>query len=508
MKIDILIYKTITNLFIAILLLLSSIIPITVFTISIIPVASIILAFIQYKLHVYYIDNMEHLHSCVENNDNKKLKELIEYGADVNKMGYLDHTPLDLATIYNNTDIAITLINAGAEINLQNKNGRTTLDLILEYNRKEILTPLIENDLDVDEIGWHTEYLMFEYAIENNKTELALKIIDKNNYINAKEKYDAKGKYIYSPLQDAALFNNTKVISKLIEIGTDINVKDQNAKTPLHKAAREHHTKSILELIEKGANVHARDVNNHTPLHIAVKDIYDFNENSIPDVSREIDSIIVLIVNGANLDSDDNPSDFTINYEKKYILREPIENLIVPYLRILIEYDCLSMLITQLQRTPLKQEHLNMFDAIDNKTMAFIKEKYKEATVDTPLESHKKELAKAICGHPNQSPYTDTKVKIGLFSMRYNLRDSYLKAYILFLGIKKLTENKIIQNILEYAGIIPMSIEKFDISLSDVRKKCMERNLSPQKRKEYDSRYGLITIPKHMTVNTPLSSKI
>lgn len=444
---------------------------------------------------------MDHLHSCVENDDNKKLKELIEYGADFNKRNYWGRPPLDLAIILNKTDIAITLINAGAKINLQDKNGRTSLDLILEYNRKEILTLLIENDLDVDKIGWYTEYLMFEYAIENNKTELALKIIDKNNYINAKEKY------VYSPLQDATLFNNTKVISKLIEIGTDINVKDHNASTPLHTAAREYHTKSILELIEKGANVHARDVNNNTPLHIAIKDIYDFNDD-IPDVSREIDSIIVLIVNGANLDSDENPSDFTINYEKISILKGPIENLIVPYLRILIEYDCLSMLITQLQRTPLKQEHLNMFDAIDNKTMAFIKEKYKEATVDTPLESHKKELAKAICGHPNQSPYTDTKVKIGLFSMRYNLRDSYLKAYILFLGIKKLTENKIIQNILEYAGIIPMSIEKFDISLSDVRKKCMERNLSPQKRKEYDSRYGLITIPKNMTVNTPLSSKI
>jgi ankyrin repeat protein len=372
---------------------------------------------------------------------------------------------------------------------INNKATHSYLHLysaIKSNNKKKVLEH-IDNGANINEKdsnGWTP----LHWAAKLDMTEIALELINRGADINAR----ASGG---TPLHIATKLGRAKTVLAIIDKGADINARDEYGSTPLHSAIQRKKVENMLALIYKGADINARDNYGNTPLHTAVS-----NGNN--------KSIIILNCNGSDKNamsnSKEKPIDI-INWEifissKRYniiknILQKSPEDLIAPYLSILIENNCYAMLLHELQRTPLKQEHLVACSDIDNKTMNFIKKKHDEATGDAPLENHRKELAKAICGHPNQSPNTDTKVKIGLFSLRYNLRDLYLKAYSLFFSIQKYTENKIIQNILEYSGIIPMGIEHFDIKPTPAMKIRIEnkqsQNITQNKHESYENRYTI-----------------
>jgi ankyrin repeat protein len=102
------------------------------------------------------------------------------------------------------------------------------------------------------------------FAIENEKTEIALRLIELGADVRAK---DNDG---HTPLHFVGIGGNTEIFLKLIKKGADVNAKNSQKCTPLHIALINGKTEMALELIKKGADFDVVSWNFETPLHIAI----------------------------------------------------------------------------------------------------------------------------------------------------------------------------------------------------------------------------------------------
>ena len=77
---------------------------------------------------------------------------------------------------------------------------------------------------------------------------------------------DAKNNFGQTPLHCSV---NVEVAKCLIKNGAMIETKDQDGETPLHSAAKDGHLEIVEYLIQQGAQVNIRDNNGQTPFDLA-----------------------------------------------------------------------------------------------------------------------------------------------------------------------------------------------------------------------------------------------
>lgn len=143
------------------------------------------------------------LHVAVAQQRPKKVRAIIDAGADVNSQWIEGRTPLHLtAEVGRNLEIVRYLIEAGADLNAE-----------VPYTRDPHLDP-----------GGVT------------------------------------------PLHVSAQYGNLEMMRYLIEKGADMNSKDQNGRTPLHASADEGHLKVVKYLFRKGADVNSKCNDGESPL--------------------------------------------------------------------------------------------------------------------------------------------------------------------------------------------------------------------------------------------------
>lgn len=161
-------------------------------------------------------DRLNLLLACaIMEHDEKKARDLILLGADVNRKSAIKETPLGLA---------------------------------IEYKLISIVKVLIEYGADVDAYIGDWPPIMF--ACENDNAEMVKVLIDAGANINARDKLG------WTPLLKAKSFEVTKL---LVEAGADINATNFRGKTALMLAANAGHAKSAELFLRSGADVSIRD---------------------------------------------------------------------------------------------------------------------------------------------------------------------------------------------------------------------------------------------------------
>jgi ankyrin repeat protein len=165
---------------------------------------------------------------------------LIEAGADVNKPGGEDWTPLMYAAFKGNLPVVIRLLESEASINAKNKkHGCTALAVAVSKNHREIVKELIKRGAAV------------EIQFTNGDTALT----------------DATG--------------NVEMVDMLLKAGAMVDKPNTNGTTPLMRAAHRGNLPAVLRLLRAGANIDAKNMSGNTALTLAIR-------NKHKDVVKEL----------------------------------------------------------------------------------------------------------------------------------------------------------------------------------------------------------------------------
>ena len=225
-----------------------------------------------------YMSDIYRNRNTNKNTDEKLNIRYVQYfvskGADVNaKGGHEKVTPLHLAALFGNVELAKFLLAKGADINAKTVDGYSPLRLAfpmigLDDNdiNVEFVKFLVSNGADVYENYGPDKYGPLTFLIHSmtvqGKLDLVQLFVSKGVDVNTRDVNGA------TPLHHAAEMGNIDIAKFLISKGADINAKRGGGVTPLYCAAEKTGNIEVVQfLVSKGADVNAGDY--ATPLFAA-----------------------------------------------------------------------------------------------------------------------------------------------------------------------------------------------------------------------------------------------
>lgn len=177
----------------------------------------------------------------LEKNPQRQLiKNMLEFGVDVDKHNDQGHSALSLAIKYNNADLTRTLLRHGASTSGQYDNGASCLHLAIQNDNYDIFKALLDAKCDVHAL--------------NNDGRSALAVIFRKIQTNS----------VAVPVTHNIFF---ETLAYKME---PTFVNDAEGNTTLHYAAHYGNADLIKYLVTKGGAINQRNNKNETPLQIAI----------------------------------------------------------------------------------------------------------------------------------------------------------------------------------------------------------------------------------------------
>jgi arylsulfatase A-like enzyme/ankyrin repeat protein len=252
---------------------------------------------------------------AMESQDPERVRRCLKTGANANQLDeVLGVSPLSMAAMADNVELARALFEGGADVDVRNKDGSTPLLGAAFLGRVEMLEFLLEKGADPDaknangdtvlsttKVPWDiTEYIasLLRIRVARNEVEAGrqecaelLRATRKNTddpttrlfeaiaFGNAKavERSLAEGASLkgwdpesgWTPLFLAVFLGKERIARLLIEKGARVHTRNKDMGSTLHGAALMGHVSLIELLIERGVDVDVRDGDGSTPLHAA-----------------------------------------------------------------------------------------------------------------------------------------------------------------------------------------------------------------------------------------------
>lgn len=242
-------------------------------------------------------------HIAAINNQYEILKELHQFGVDMNVKNEQGHTVLYYAMKIGNRDMIDYLVNK-IKVNLQEVdnegNNIVQVALLHQLSNTELLKDLVNLDLDLNRknaAGQNT----YETAILTQNKDIVQLFIDKGLNLN---KVDENGNNAIH-----VLLNHKKgdmiFLSELIKKGTDLNGLNKQGQTPLYLAILNGDKNTVEVLIKNKANLNSVNSNGESAMEVAEK-----HNQSLVELFERDKFIIkidkqknVFLVNGITLGS-------------------------------------------------------------------------------------------------------------------------------------------------------------------------------------------------------------
>jgi 7,8-dihydropterin-6-yl-methyl-4-(beta-D-ribofuranosyl)aminobenzene 5'-phosphate synthase len=187
---------------------------------------------------------------------------LIEKGANIHAGDNENSTPLHNAAARGHLDIISLLIDKGAHVNQCDGNGMTALHFAASYGHPECAKLLLERGANVNarEINGRTP--LFFNARQGN-IEIFQFLLDNGALVDVANNFDR------TPLLYALWGGHPDLARRLISKGADLNKKDTEGYTPLHQNCLMGRLDFAKLLVEEGANLELTDNDGHPPLQLA-----------------------------------------------------------------------------------------------------------------------------------------------------------------------------------------------------------------------------------------------
>jgi len=156
---------------------------------------------------------------AVRERDMESVKLLLEAGAYVNaKRSVLRDTALHVAVFTGRIDIVQVLLDYGINVTAKDKNGMEAIGLASENSDSlELVDLLLDRGADINTIGIRHQTLLIRSALKQKSREYIQGLIDRGAEVNYR---DPNGK---TPLIYSILSRNPEAVRILLDNGADIN---------------------------------------------------------------------------------------------------------------------------------------------------------------------------------------------------------------------------------------------------------------------------------------------
>lgn len=178
---------------------------------------------------------VEELWSAARKNYFERAKLLVEHGTDVNSPGFRDgRTPYEAAVRAGNLELAQFLAEHGAQPKEMSEEESFAAACI-SGRRKEALEIITRDTKIVERIGVHRRIELLHRAVEGRRLDGLRLMAELGFEVSGKTKHDNVGMLLATtPLHNAAWMGDLEMVKLLVELGADINARDQNYNgTPL-----------------------------------------------------------------------------------------------------------------------------------------------------------------------------------------------------------------------------------------------------------------------------------
>ena len=218
------------------------------------------------------------IHGAARGGDIEAVKDFLASGADMNAKDKNGRSALHWAASGGHEVVVYLLISEGADVNAKSENRLTPLHYAADYGHREIIELLLAKGADVNAKD-ENRLTPLHYAAYGDHKEIVELLIAKGADVNAKKKngktpldmasgatadllrtHGGHSGSIHVSARDGDLAG----VQALLDIGADVNAKDEEGWTPLHYSARNGHEEIVELLISGGADVNVKDESEET----------------------------------------------------------------------------------------------------------------------------------------------------------------------------------------------------------------------------------------------------
>lgn len=196
------------------------------------------------NLRIVELPDLEkRLYEAIFEEDTKRLKQLINQGANINVKGNFGFNPLMYSIYKGKDEIAKILVEASVNVNTKIEK-MNVLSLAVVVNNKDMVEYLIEKGADVNAKAGEDMTALIWAASESN-FEMVKLLIEEGAKVNQQTK---KG---HTALHSAVLDDKIKMARILLEAGADPYIEDEKGKSVLELANGPYGSDEMVSLLNE-----------------------------------------------------------------------------------------------------------------------------------------------------------------------------------------------------------------------------------------------------------------
>jgi ankyrin repeat protein len=201
-----------------------------------------LLVIVSIGFNLSHAGSFEDFFKAVRMDDARTVAQLLARGFDANTVDPSGQTGLLIAVREPSPKVANALIDTSTiDLNVLNSKGESPLMLAALKGQRELAEKMIKKGADVNKTGWTP----LHYAASAGQTAVVALLLENHAYIDAESPNGS------TPLMMASMYGTPDVVSLLLEEGADPSLKNQQGLTAVEFARRASRDDSAQLIVQK-----------------------------------------------------------------------------------------------------------------------------------------------------------------------------------------------------------------------------------------------------------------